>query len=674
MKSKSLYFALTVLCISTFASAQDQSNIKFGKITASDFDLPQNNIIDSNTDAVIIADIGSTNFIGNKKGSFTLVFKRQTRIKILNDRAFELATVKIPLYVDGDELERVVDLKAFTYNIENGKVIETKLEKKDLFEEKIDKNHVEKKFTMPAVKAGSIIEYTYSVNSDNKFNMQPWTFQHISYPCLWSEYGVTVPNLYIYVSAVQGAHTFYINKSEQGQGHYNITNPAGNGLGDRDQDLSVLANTNIRHYVMKDVPGFHIESNLTTPRNYLDKIEFQLSKVSSDAELYTDVMNDWPKTSEKLLQNSWFGNSLHEDNFFADKELNNLTNNITDKLQIAKRIYNFIKDNFTCTDGGFFMTASLNNVFKNRKGNVADINLLLIALLNKKGISSDPVLMNTRDYGLNYFKYPILSKFNYVICRVNIDNKTYYLDATHPRLGFGKLDPECYNGTARVIDGLAGEVEFSPDSLKENKVTSIFIRNDGKGTLSGSVQQTPGFYESYHLRDKIKEKGKDEFFKDLKKAFGMETEILNPQIDSLDNLEEPLGLKYGFTWKPEKEDIIYFNPMFGEGYKENPFKSQQRSYPVEMPYNTDETYILTLEVPEGYVVDELPKQLSVKLNERGDGKFEYRITQSGNVISLLSQIKINRTYFRPEEYNQLREFFNLVVKKHNEQIVFKKKK
>jgi Domain of Unknown Function with PDB structure (DUF3858)/Domain of Unknown Function with PDB structure (DUF3857) len=674
MRSKSLYFAFAFLCISTFGSAQDQLNIKFGKISAADFDLSNNNIIDSNTNAVIIADIGSTNFIGNKKGSFTLVFKRHTRIKILNDRAFDLATVKIPLYVDGDDLEKVVDLKAFTYNLENGKVLETKLEKTDLFEEKIDKNHVEKKFSMPAIKAGSIIEYTYTTNSDFSFNLRPWAFQQINYPCLWSEYGVTIPNLLIYVSAHQGVHSFYIEKSDQGQQHYSITNKAGTYYGQQDQDLNIMATTNIRRWVMKDIPGFQIESYLTSPRNYLDKIEFQLSQVSGDGETYTEVMSDWKRTSENLLQRDDFGGSLHEDNFFAEKELNNITNNISDKLQIANRIYNFMRDNFTCTGHGILMTTSLNNVFKNRRGNVADINLLLISLLNKKGIYCDPVLVSTRDHGLNYFKYPILPKYDYVICKVDIANKTYYLDATHPRLGLGKLDLECFNGKARVIDGLATEIAFSPDSIKENRLTSVYIRNDEKGGFSGSVQQTPGYYESYHLREKIKEKGKDEFIKDLKKPFGTETEIFNAQIDSLDKLEEPLSLKYEFNWKPEKEDIIYLDPMAGEGYKENPFKSQQRSYPVEMPYTIDETYILTFEVPEGYSVEELPKQLAVKLNEQGDGRFEYRITQSGNVISLRSQIKLNRTYFKPEEYNQLREFFNLVVKKHNEQIVFKKKK
>ncbi|MEI9810611.1 MAG: DUF3858 domain-containing protein [Bacteroidota bacterium] len=124
----------------------------------------------------------------------------------------------------------------------------------------------------------------------------------------------------------------------------------------------------------------------------------------------------------------------------------------------------------------------------------------------------------------------------------------------------------------------------------------------------------------------------------------------------------------------DKDDIVYLNPMFGEGYKENPFKSAVRFYPVEMPYKMDETYLLQLSVPEGYVTDELPKQLVVKLNEADDGIFEYRIDESGGTISLRSRLRINRSYFQPEEYEKLREFFNMIVKKHSEQIIFKKKK
>ncbi len=114
--------------------------------------------------------------------------------------------------------------------------------------------------------------------------------------------------------------------------------------------------------------------------------------------------------------------------------------------------------------------------------------------------------------------------------------------------------------------------------------------------------------------------------------------------------------------------------MFGEGYKENPFKSAERFYPVEMPYAMDEIYIFNMIIPEGYVLDELPQSIIIKLNEEGDGRFEYRISEAEGTISMRSRIELKRTYYAPDEYEMLREFFDLIVKKHNEQIVLKKKK
>jgi hypothetical protein len=124
----------------------------------------------------------------------------------------------------------------------------------------------------------------------------------------------------------------------------------------------------------------------------------------------------------------------------------------------------------------------------------------------------------------------------------------------------------------------------------------------------------------------------------------------------------------------EKKDILYVNPILVNSRKQNPFSSERRYYPVEMPYAIDETYILRLEIPGGYEVDELPKQMVIKLNDRDDGMFEYRLSESGGSISLRSRLVLKRTYYLPEEYESLREFFKIVVKKQNEPFVFKKKK
>jgi hypothetical protein len=403
------------------------------------------------------------------------------------------------------------------------------------------------------------------------------------------------------------------------------------------------------------------------------RIEFQLKEIRQPLQ-YQNIMGSWSQLASDLMKAEYFGQPITKDNGWLKDVTRPLVTGADTKLQRAQKIFNWVRDNITCTNmGGLFLNQNLRNVVKNRNGTVSEVNLLLAAMLRYEDIDSDPVLLSTRSHGFTYPLYPLLNRFNYVICKIQVEGKDYFLDASEPRLGFGYLPLHCYNGHARIIDGIGTAVELSPDAVKEKKTTTIFMINGEGGKILGSMQQSPGYYESYSLRNKIKEKGKEELVKEIKKAFGSSIEISNYRFDSLDKYEEVLGINYDFDLEQENEDIIYLNPMFSEGYKDNPFKSAERFYPVEMPYTMDETYNLQLEVPQGYIVDELPKQLMVKFNEEGEGVFEYRISQSGNGISLRSRILFKRSTFLPEEYESLREFFNLIVKKHNEQIVFKKK-
>lgn len=190
------------LCFSSIA--QDKPDIKFNHVVPEDFSITKLKV-DTSYGAVIIADIGSSSFEGNTKGWFSLIYKHQRRIKIINKKGFDLASVEIPLYISSksNAEEKLDALKASTYNLENGTVVETKLGKDAIFKDKQDKSHVVKKFTMPAIKEGSIIEYSYTINSDFLFNLQPWIFQG-SYPRVWSEYELDLPNFFEYVFLAQG--------------------------------------------------------------------------------------------------------------------------------------------------------------------------------------------------------------------------------------------------------------------------------------------------------------------------------------------------------------------------------------------------------------------------------------------------------------------------------------
>jgi hypothetical protein len=192
--------------------------------------------------------------------------------------------------------------------------------------------------------------------------------------------------------------------------------------------------------------------------------------------------------------------------------------------------------------------------------------------------------------------------------------------------------------------------------------------------LNGTVQMIPGYFESFDYRMIIKDEGQGEFLKFLSNDAGAGVEIKNIRIDSLEKFEEPIQVNYDIRIRSGQDDIVYFNPMLGEGYKENPFKSAKRLYPVEMPYTFDETYLFQMNIPANYEVDILPKSTRVNLDEEGNSFFEYITDTRGGIISLRSRIKLSRTYFLPEEYELLRDFFATIANTHSSQVVLKKKK
>jgi len=663
---------LAIAMISAACSFAQKNSFKFETLLATDFSSKVYSI-DSNATAVILADVGSTSFVGNKKGWFTMIFKRHERIRILKSPAMDLATVKIVLYRKDDDEESLEDVKATTYNEINGSVTATVLDRHDIFEEKLDKNHTEKKFTMPAVKEGSIIDIQYTIKSDFTFNLQPWTFQHVNYPCLWSEYEVAIPGLLNYIFLKKGFNEFFIDKKDQKSQNYRVTIPRNHDiLGAPDEDLNVSTTDSRCRWVMKDLPGFNDVDHVSSPDNYLDKMEFQLSQVSYDGQTVKDVMNTWPKVTEDLMNRDDFAGALKADNFWLDNDLEAVTGNSTDKLEIANKIYDYVKYNYTCSGNWWLIKRKLSDVFKAKKGNAGELNLILIAMLRKKGITADPVLLSTRDNGKPYDQYPMIAKYNFAFCRAIINNKTYYLDASHPFLGFGKLDPQCYNGPARVINTAAERVDLFADSLKEFNSTLVNVAQDNDGNLVGAVYKMTGYYESYHLREQIAKTGKDNYYAELQKTFPEEWQIKNLQFDSLKMLNEPLQIHYDFLAKTHNEKLIYLNPFFGDAYEKNFFKSEERALPVEMDFPTSRVHTLTFEIPKGYIVDELPKPVKVKLNDAGDGLFEYLIQNVNGLISMRAKLIIKRTFFAPSEYYLLREFFDLVMKKQNENIVLKR--
>jgi hypothetical protein len=661
-------FATTLFCfvfLPICSRAQDKHVRELSPVSPADFassSFPTND----SSDAVILADIGEVHFIGNEHSWFSYVFQRHTRIKILNKKAFDLATVHIRLYRPSDDPEKLDKLVASTFNLENGQVTEVKLDKKDIFEDRTHKEHTETRFTLPAVKEGSIIDFSYTVTSPYDAFLPTWQFQSRRSPCLWSELTVEIPQALFYTLVKQGIHPYAVDQGSEGQKTYRLQDKNGGWM-------DVAATVTKHHWVMKDIPEFRVEGYVFCPENYLDKIDFQLAK-TYDGEEYHDYYNSWKQATEQLMSKDYFGATLDDDNPAVTDCVRKAVTAGGDFTEQAREIYYYLTRNFTCDDRySIYIRNGLSDVIRKHSGTVGEINLLLVAMLRKIGLQADPVVLTTRDEGFNVATYPVLGRLNYVIARARVGDKVVYLDAAHPNLGFGQLDGGCFNGHARIISLKdSGSVYFEADSLEERKTTVVFISSTDKGDMEGTWMSTLGPQESYKLREHVSEEGEKAYFKNIQTQYGEDITIGDGGIDSLDQPEVPVKVHYSFKLQAGGGQAkIYLNPFIGAGVHKNPFTAAVRKYPIEMPYASDELYVFTIQIPDGYVVEEIPKSAKATLNGY-EGTFDYLIGAQGGTIQLRCRLKLNKARFAPDDYGSLRDFYALVVKKEAESIVLKK--
>lgn len=665
-----LLFAISYLLISNYAYSQTKPITKLEKITLADF-KPNSPVVDSNAHAIVLADLGSSEFEGNSNGDFTLIFKHTKRILLVNKTAFDEATVKVPIYIGNSsaEEEKFEDFEATTYNVENGAIVETKLDKNAVFKEKYNRNRTIRKFTFANIKEGSIIEYKYVVKSPFYSRLRSWYFQS-QYPVLWSQYQVTIPPMFTYYPVKQGFLPYTIDSVKGIFKSYNVI--VSNGTGSSEHySFSGTGKYNV--WAIKDAPAFKKENFTSSSENYFSKIDFQLHTIKwSESSPTQQIIKGWIETIAKVLEDEDYKSVLEDKDNWLDDDVKRLVKDSSD-VEKARKIYAFVRDNFTCTDhdASIWLSEPLKKIYQNKKGTVTDINLVLTAMLNHVGFEVHPVMLSTRDNGRVTEGAAILGQYNYVIARLKIDSTYYLLDASVSKLGFGKLPEDCYNTSARLIDKMPILIPMTTDDVTERKFTSVFIMNEDNGETNGSIISNLGYYQSVHLREKLAGKKVDDYLKEFAKGYSSETSIQNLVLDSLPDLDEPLKMSYDIKLNFNDEDIIYFNPLLSEAVKQNPFTSAERLFPVEMLHKPYEIFTLNMEIPKGYKVDEIPKSTRVKLNEN-EGMFEYIISNDGTRIQLRSKIVLEKANFMPEDYETLRNFYAFIVKKHAEQIVFKK--
>lgn len=670
-----LIFSTGILLFINPIYSRGDEKTKFGKVEMSELTMKKCPF-DSSADAMVIADIGESYFDYLDQSGFVLMFDRLVRIKIFTKKGFEKADIEIPLYHYGQDEEQLVTLKAKTYNLVDGKIVETKVENESMFVEEVDAYWRNRKITFPSVKEGSVIELKYTIKSPFIANLRDWYFQD-DIPVKWSEYEIRIPEFFHYSRTASGFYPFCINENTTMAKKITQLDTYTTGGGFMPQTTRSASTFDYSDYIYKlaskEIPAFREEPYTNTTLNYLLKIEFDYTGYQFPRNAPHNVNDTWEAIAETLDKDEDFGGQIRKTGIVKDLA-ESIRVKTTDSLELATLAYDQIRDMMKWN--GFsskYPTSGLRKAFQLKTGNSADINLLLVSVLRELGLKADPVVLSTRSHGLVQKPHPSIKKLNYVIALVRIGGKEFLLDATSRLRPFGMLSFECLNGEGMVAvkDRLQWVTLLSQEKNISMYQASMSISTEGE--IAGTLDVSKSGYLAVYDRNFFNTNGEKKFSENQKEAL-KNWNVEELKWENMDNQKEALKVSYKVGSADQvqvNENMMYLNVLLSLGQNNNPFAIEKREYPVDFGCPVKDVYVFTYDIPQGYTVESLPESMKIALPEQA-GTFRFMATASGNKISLNSQLQLNKSFFPQNEYETLRAFFNEVTKKHAQQIVLKK--
>ena len=670
---KGVLLLLVLPFVSTYAQsdAQELKTFKFGKVDVEEFNTTIKGP-DSAAAAIKLFDVGRGQFeISRRNGQFVYAFTRHVRYKVVNKNAYDLADIDINLYNSSSSGSRedLLSIKAATYNLVNGKVEVSKMTSDAKFTNRVDKNHVLKKFTLPNVKEGSIIEYTYNTQSDFIFALDDWHFQG-HYPSKYTGLSFSVPEYFKYKVSTYGYLDLHAAKPISVNQAFNI--PA------TSESRAEILNVNVTRsvYYATDVPAIKNESFITTLDDYVSKMTFELTATNFPGSGYKDFGSTWPKLINELSEEESFGRFIKRNNI-PKGYLAGILKEEKDSLKVMHLIYDHVKKGIKFNGKNSFYTTetSPGAVLTKKTGNSADVNLTLLALLKNAGIKAFPILLSTRGNGYHP-GYPMISKFNNVIVEAELSGKPILLDATDEDNIEGLVSFYNLSHEGLKVDVASNEAAWTsldPLDMSRSTVTYVLALTPDN-QFKGNVYQSTNNYQGMNRRGRYKSAASEAEFLKNYKASKPGLDIISYKADNVNNPETDLVESLEVTIDDQVEsagDMLYFSPLFYERTKENPFSLEERKFPVDFGYPFEENFRLTLDYPANYKLDKLPKNEAFGLPEDG-GTFSILYTAEDNKIAIRSKIQIKRPVYSAEEYHALKELFMNIVRKQAEQIVFKK--
>lgn len=391
------------------------------------------------------------------------------------------------------------------------------------------------------------------------------------------------------------------------------------------------------------------------------------------------LSTQYPNSKVRYYSKSWneIGSAYNGyDNFGKELERNYEFDDLIERVSNLKAkvkvdtIFNYIRDHYTWN--GYYhdvTTDGIENLISSKIGNTAEINLLLVNLLRRSGLTANPVLMRNRYSGSLNMNYPTRSDLNYVIAQVQLDNKVMYLDATDKNISAGQLPNRAINQDGVLVTEEGGvQLDIYNSNVGvTSKVQELVISDSG---LSGTYQAKYQRYSAYKMHRSFNSN------KDFVDMVGVRdgATITNAEVSGLENKIGDVSLSATINYQNYIQEIdgkLFIDYALNLLPKSSPFIRKDRQFALFFDSRENETNIIKYKIPEGYQMEYLPESINVTLPDRiMMAVIGFTSTDSEIVVTIRKSIK--EDIISPQYYASVLEYYDTIIAKGNEKIILTK--
>ncbi|MGY5355369.1 DUF3857 domain-containing protein [Wenyingzhuangia sp. IMCC45467] len=655
---KLLLLTLTIFSLIK-TNAQER---RFGKITKQELKESVCSV-DSIAEAAFLHKYKDVSFEYDKEKGFLKVVKVHNIIKIYNEEGFKYGDQSIKFYAKSNRTEdKLSRIKATTYNLENGKIEETDVERKEIYTDENNEYYSYKKIAFPNVKKGSVIELSYELRSVF-YDIDDFKIQE-EIPIKFIYHSTRIPEYFGFKKSSRG----YMSLNPRVENKYNrILFGAGTNQSSVDfrEEETVFEGENI--LALKNDEPF-----TASYKDYVGTVGYELAYVDFPNSIIENYTTSWESVCEKLYEYNGFGAQLKKHSYFSE-DLKNAIAGKESEIEIVNAVFNLVKSKVTWDSyTGIFAHEGVQDAYKKGTGSIADINLILVAMLREAGINANPLLSSTKSHGTPLF--PTLDGLNYVIAAVESQNgQRILLDASHPYHAINFLPSRALNWQGRLLYSRGKTYSVPLSKAKKSQESYMLeVTFDEDFNVKGMLQSKLTDREAFEFRKEYNNLSEEKFKEKIQGKYHVN--LLSHNIKNKYNLSQPVlfnaeveGTNFCETINGKK----YINPMVFFKETNNPFTLEKRKYPVDLVAPYAEMKSITLNIPKGYKVTSLPKGLYAKMSN-DVGSYKYLIQQMGNKIVLMTVKNFNTHMILPDQYHELKQMYTELVAKNKEQIVLEK--